>query len=383
VSHLPSFVVLINGEATNFFRSGRGVRQGCPLSPLLFILVMEGLSLLLKHSFEEGNISGIKVSRLTRILHLLFVDDVLILSKASMAEWKLILSLINDFFQASGIAVNQNKSTVHYEGLSDMELPLFKSFLPYTFSELALGFRYLGYFLKTGAQRTTDWDWLVTRVSNKINLWSNRWLSLGGRFILIKVVLEGQSVFWMSLEALPRTILNRIRKLMFHFLWNGHSEAQKYHLCRWEILSRPKKNGGWGFHNLPLFNLALNAITLWRVLTQSSLWQKVIKGKYLHNVTLLNWIRQPTHHNNAASRMWNSLCRTFPVIIQWLCWCPGTGHLISIGRDRILGLGDRAFLSEELITLLNGKKVNSLAQAFHQENPYPTQTSGKVVTIWT
>jgi hypothetical protein len=49
-----SFVVLINGEATNFFRSGRGLRQGCPLSPLLFILVLEGLSLLLKESKATG-----------------------------------------------------------------------------------------------------------------------------------------------------------------------------------------------------------------------------------------------------------------------------------------------------------------------------------------
>jgi hypothetical protein len=81
-----SFAVLINGEASDFFRSGRGVRQGCPLFPLLFILVMEGLNLLLKQNFVDGLLSGIKVSRLTKILHLLFADDVLILSKASLTE---------------------------------------------------------------------------------------------------------------------------------------------------------------------------------------------------------------------------------------------------------------------------------------------------------
>jgi hypothetical protein len=79
-----SFVVLLNGEVTKFFRSGRGLRQGFPLSPLLFILVMEGLSLLMKSSIGEGNLSGIKVSRMIKILHLLFVDDVLIMTKATI-----------------------------------------------------------------------------------------------------------------------------------------------------------------------------------------------------------------------------------------------------------------------------------------------------------
>jgi len=55
-----TFTVLINGEATIFFRNSRGLHQGCPLSLLLFILVMEGLNLLLKNSLREGNISGIK-----------------------------------------------------------------------------------------------------------------------------------------------------------------------------------------------------------------------------------------------------------------------------------------------------------------------------------
>jgi hypothetical protein len=57
--NLTSFVVLVNGKATDFLRSGRGLRQGCPLSPLLFILVMESLSLLLKQSQRQCIINGI------------------------------------------------------------------------------------------------------------------------------------------------------------------------------------------------------------------------------------------------------------------------------------------------------------------------------------
>jgi hypothetical protein len=298
-----SFVVLINGEASDSFKSGRGVRQGCLLSPLLFVLVMEGLNVLLKQIFVEGLLSGIKVSTMTRILHLLFANDVLILSKASLLEWQVIINLINRFSKASGLTVNPLKLTIHYEGVLEIELNCCKSFLPYTFNELSLGFRYLSYILKTGTQRATNWEWLVVRVANKINQWSNIWLSLGGRYILLKSVFEGQNVYWMSMENMPRSILNKIRKSMFQFLWTGHQETQQYHLCRWEVLSIPKKLGGWGFLNLPLFNLALNASTLWRVLAQPSIWQQVIKEKYLYNSSTIEWIRHYSHQHTLASKI--------------------------------------------------------------------------------
>jgi hypothetical protein len=195
------FAVLINGEDSNVFRSGRGVRQVCPLSPLLFVLAMEGLSLLLKQNFVDGHLSGIKVSRLTKILHLLFADDVLILSKGSLSELKVINTLITHFCNASGLTVNPLKSTVHHEGISETELSSYKRFLPYTFNDLSSGLQYLGYFLKIGTQCVLDWNWLVVRMEKHINHWTNRWMSLGGCFILLKSVLEGQNVYWMSLET--------------------------------------------------------------------------------------------------------------------------------------------------------------------------------------
>jgi len=190
-----SFAVLLNGEATDFFRSGRVLRQGFPLSPLFFILVIEGLSLLLKNSIEEGNLTGIQVSRLIKIIHLLFVDDVLIMTRESLHEWKEIDKIIRLLCKASGLSVNQTKTIVHFEGLTKVELAPFKTVLPYTFSELSIGFRYLGYFLKIGAHREDDWDWLVSKLTNKIGLWCNRWIYLGCRYILVKTVLEGHPIY--------------------------------------------------------------------------------------------------------------------------------------------------------------------------------------------
>jgi len=106
------FAILINGEVKKFIQSKRGLRQGYPLSPFLFILVMEGLSIMLKKGQAEGVQTGIKISRLIKILHLLFVDDVIIIfSSAKLSEWNEISKILNIFYRASGLRINIKKST--------------------------------------------------------------------------------------------------------------------------------------------------------------------------------------------------------------------------------------------------------------------------------
>jgi hypothetical protein len=98
-----SFTILLNGEAMDFFKIGRGLRQGCHLSPLLFILVMEGLRILLKEIQSEGKLTGVQVSRTINILHILFVDDEIIMTKATKSEWWEIDKIIKLFYLASSL----------------------------------------------------------------------------------------------------------------------------------------------------------------------------------------------------------------------------------------------------------------------------------------
>ena len=71
-----NFYVLVNGSLSGLFNASRGIHQGFPLSPLLFLLVIEGLSLLIWESKRKGIIQRIIISPLLSITHLLFVDDV-------------------------------------------------------------------------------------------------------------------------------------------------------------------------------------------------------------------------------------------------------------------------------------------------------------------
>jgi hypothetical protein len=210
-----NIAVLINGEPSTFFHSGIGLRQGCPLSLILFILAMEGLSLLLKKIQVEGRITGIKVSRLIKILHLLFFDDVLILTNANLTEWKEISKILNIFCSASGLQINWIKSTFHYANITSQNLDLLKTIFPHSFVHLSTGFKYLRYYNKAEQYKASDWDWLIKKVEKRVSHWCNRWLTIGGRFTLIKYVLEDQPIYRMALAAIPISVLDKLRALTY------------------------------------------------------------------------------------------------------------------------------------------------------------------------
>jgi hypothetical protein len=219
---------------------------------------MEGLSILLKNNQQAGRFTGIKVSRLVKILHIFFVDDVLSHSQ----EWKEIDSILKIFCRASGLQINVTKSTLHYSGLTDVDLDTYKNIFMYNFLQISVGLTYLSYFLKPDYYKVADWHWLLIKFEKIIVHWCNRWLTLGGRFFLIKSVLESQAVYWMVLAAIPVTVLKMIRQLIFTFLWTGGNEKKHLHLCRWDSIAKPKMVGGWELRNVFLFNKSLASNSL-------------------------------------------------------------------------------------------------------------------------
>ena len=82
-----NFSILVNGNPTPFFSASKGLRQGCSMSPLLFLLIAEGFSRMIKELAEHGDIVGIEVAARIFITHLLFVDDILLFGGGSPGEW--------------------------------------------------------------------------------------------------------------------------------------------------------------------------------------------------------------------------------------------------------------------------------------------------------
>lgn len=94
---LANFVVLVNGQPTYFLKISRGLRQVCPLSPLLFLFILEGLSRLIYKAKREGNLQGVELSLVLKIAHLPFVDDVLLFGEGTMEEFKTYKSFLDWF----------------------------------------------------------------------------------------------------------------------------------------------------------------------------------------------------------------------------------------------------------------------------------------------
>lgn len=104
-----SFAILINGVVAPFPKSEKGLRQGCPLSPLLFVLAVEALSRMLLEAKRKGNIKDIEVAINVNITHLLFIDDILMFSDGNKRDILHIRSSLYLFLFSIGMSINIQK----------------------------------------------------------------------------------------------------------------------------------------------------------------------------------------------------------------------------------------------------------------------------------
>ncbi|GKB63874.1 putative RNA-directed DNA polymerase, eukaryota, reverse transcriptase zinc-binding domain protein [Tanacetum coccineum] len=270
--------ILVNGSPSSEFSIKRGLRQGDPLSPFLFILVMEGLHLALKDAVQSNLIHGTKVGASNfRISHLFYADDVVIVSDWSPRDMGNIIRVLQVFYLASGLKINIHKSNVYGIGVSSNEV-----------SDMArvtgcaagiIPFIYIGLPVGSNMNRTANWNKLVDLFWSKLSSWKAFLLSIGGRLTLIKLVLGSVGIYYMSIFKVPKTILKSLERLRATFFWGRNEERKKLAWIKWVNVLASFDKGGLAVGSLKAVNLALLQKWRWRLVHNPyALWVQLIKA---------------------------------------------------------------------------------------------------------
>nr|GFA33446.1 RNA-directed DNA polymerase, eukaryota, reverse transcriptase zinc-binding domain protein [Tanacetum cinerariifolium] len=227
------------------------LKQGDPLSPFLFILVMESLHLSFQRVIDARMFTGIKLSNSVTVSHLFFVDDAVFVGKLCEGNINTLVNVLECFHRASGLKINMSKSKlmgVHVEDSIIKQAAVKLGCLTFRAS-----FTYLG--LKGGGSmsRISEWKDVVDKVKARISKWKLKTLSIGGRLTLLKVVLCSIPIFHMSTYRVPKMVLHDV--------------------------VTPKEKGGLGVASLYALNRGLMLKWLWRFYTYpNSIWARVVKA---------------------------------------------------------------------------------------------------------
>ena len=169
--------ILINGSASKFFHPGRGLRQGCALSPLLFILVMDALSLRINRAVAQGTFKGIEIGPQLKTSHSLFVDDILIFGMLVKASWVAFYDIFNIFCVAAGMIISVDKSCLYCTTGHDPKFDEVVELFGFKKAFLEAGLTYLGFRVQALTYYVKDPEWLIHKYRKRLNSWTANFLS--------------------------------------------------------------------------------------------------------------------------------------------------------------------------------------------------------------
>ncbi|CAM8987641.1 unnamed protein product [Rhodiola kirilowii] len=303
--------VKFNDVLTDEIIPSRGLRQGDPLSPYLFILCMELLDAKLADAVNKGLLSGVKISRSAPgISHLFFADDAIMFFKANTEQAILIKNIIKDYERISGQKVNYDKSEVVFS--PNIEICVKREVVSVLgVNEVERHGKYLGLPLIVGQRKCEVFKEIVEKTWRKTVDWKHKLLSIAGREVLVKSVLQSLPLYTMAVFLLPQKIRDELSKIMLNFWWNCQ-EGKGGHWINRRILMEPKVDGGLGFKDLKYFNEALVMRLCWRIIKYPELLlSRVLKGRYFPYSDFAT-----ANIGYRASSVWQSIMKVREVFLR-------------------------------------------------------------------
>ncbi|CAA7037002.1 unnamed protein product, partial [Microthlaspi erraticum] len=302
---MVSYSFLVNGAAQGSVIPQRGIRQGDPLSPFIFILCGEVLSGLCRQAQDIGKLPGIRVSRGSpRLNHLLFADATMFFCKTSQQSCESLMTILQKYEKASGIEKEEGKG------------------------------KYLGLPESFGRKKKDPFTMIVDRIHQRSVHYSSRFLSSAGKLTMLKSVLSAMPTYSMSCFKLPAGLCKRIQSALTRFWWDSKIGERKMCWLSWDKLTRSKRDGGLGFRDIQSYNDAFLAKLSWRILNQPNcLLSRVLQGKYCRDRHFLN-VFLPS----STSHRWRGILIGRDLLLQKLGKAIGNGRSTSLWNDPWLSL---------------------------------------------
>ncbi|XP_060969470.1 uncharacterized protein LOC133036757 [Cannabis sativa] len=298
-----TFTISINNHLLPSFSPTRGIRQGDPLSPYLFLLVSEGLSAAIRVNASHSNFNGISICRAApSISHLLFADDSLLFTTTSHNNCRSIKDILTLYHKSTGQSVNLSKSSILFSpNTSSSDKDFFLTTLQLENKPFVS--KYLGVPQCFGRSKRSSFHYITQKASAKLQLWNNKFFSKAGKETLIKAVIQAIPSYAMSCFRIPLSICKTLDRLTAQFWWGSSGNHNKLHWKNWSSVCTSKFFGGLGFRNFVNHNQALLAKQAWRILTNPhSLVARLLKAKYFKNNDFLS-----ASKGHCPSYTWTSL----------------------------------------------------------------------------
>jgi hypothetical protein len=239
-----------------------------------------------------------------------------------------VAEVLDIYCQASGQRINMDKSSIFFsKGCPAGVRAAMKERL--NVQNESLNEKYLGMPSDVGRSVSGAFKYLRDRVWKRVQGWLESLLSCAGKEILIKSVAQAIPIYSMSCFKLPRGLCDHINGLLRNFWWGSRDGKRKTCWVSWEEMTMPKYEGGLGFRDIELFNLALLARQAWRVLQNpDALSSQILKAVYYPDSEFLEAV-VGTH----ASKIWRALVEGKDILKQGLIRRIGNGETMNAWND--------------------------------------------------
>lgn len=275
------YSIILNGKSYDFFNSSIGLKQGDPLFPTLFIIAAEVLSRGLNKLNEDADFKGYGLPKWSRqINHLSYANDTILFCSSHKQSMGKMMAVLRDYEYALGQMVNLSKNYLYLHDKTPSAVA--KRIKRVTgLTQGKFSFTNLGYPVFYGFRKIIYFEDLLRKVTKRIMSWQNRLLSFGGRYILIRHVLQVILIYALSVINPPKSVVEQLHKLFAKFFWEGATKTKGKHWVAWDKLCYPKMERVLDFTSLHDISTALLAKLWWNFRSATNLfWGAFMWNKY-------------------------------------------------------------------------------------------------------